>query len=95
MRIEINGVCHEIDNPDLVFHKAFQVLVNYQPFRRDGKILARCAKCGEELGVYYCEDRLYAIECPFCSIVSLVKAHSPLQALLSVGDVAYDREVEG
>lgn len=95
MRIEINGVFHEINNPDMVFQEAFHLPVNYRHFRRGEKALARCAKCGEELGVYYCEDQLYAIECPFCSIVTLVKARSPLQALQAVGDVAPGREVEG
>lgn len=95
MRVEINGIFHEISNPDNVFQEAFYVPVNYQPFRRNDKILARCAKCGEELGVYYCEDRLYAIECPFCSIVSLVKADGPLHALQAVGEVYPSREVEG
>ena len=95
MRFEVDGVFHEIDNPDQVFQEAFYAPVNYQPFRRNDKILARCAKCGEELGVYYCEDRLYAIECPFCSIVSLVKAESPFRALQAVGEVYPIREVEG
>ena len=94
MKVEINGVFHEINNVDRVFQEAFHVPVNYQPFRRNDKILARCAKCGEELGVYYCEDRLYAIECPFCSVISMVKADSPLHALQAVGDVFPDREVE-
>ena len=50
-----------------------------------------CAKCGELLDVYYCENRVYAVRCANCETVALVKADSPKKAALRVGVHAEDR----
>lgn len=43
----------------------------------------RCGKCGHELSGYYCEDRLYLIECRDCNIRALVMASGVQQAAYS------------
>lgn len=40
----------------------------------------RCGHCGHELGTYYCESRLYLVECRHCKIKALVEARSPSEA---------------
>lgn len=39
-----------------------------------------CRDCGAELGVYYCEERLYMVECTCCEKKALVEASSPEEA---------------
>lgn len=39
-----------------------------------------CGKCGHELKTYYCEDRLYMVECEHCGVKCLVEAGNPAQA---------------
>lgn len=39
-----------------------------------------CGKCGHELKTYYCEERLYMVECENCGVKCLVEAGSPVQA---------------
>lgn len=39
-----------------------------------------CGKCGRELKTYYCEERLYMVECERCGVKCLVQAGSPAQA---------------
>lgn len=39
-----------------------------------------CGKCGHELKTYYCEERLYIVECEHCGVKCLVQAGSPAQA---------------
>lgn len=50
----------------------------------------RCTKCGKNLGVYYCENRLYAVQCTTCKSVTLVYAARKLDAARKVG--AYERK---
>jgi hypothetical protein len=33
-----------------------------------------CGRCGHKLHVYYCEERLYLIECAVCGTKALTKA---------------------
>lgn len=39
-----------------------------------------CGKCGHDLKVCYCEDRLYMVECECCDVKCLVEAANPAQA---------------
>lgn len=39
-----------------------------------------CGKCGHELKTYYCEERLYVVECEYCNVKCLVEARNPDQA---------------
>ena len=45
----------------------------------------RCVKCGMKIGVYYCENRLYAVRCKTCKTVTLVYAARKLDAARKVG----------
>lgn len=40
----------------------------------------RCGYCGHELESYYCEDRLYMVECSRCETKALVMAGNPSEA---------------
>lgn len=40
----------------------------------------KCGRCGIELKAYYCESRLYVVECPSCKVKALAKAGSPIEA---------------
>lgn len=40
----------------------------------------KCGNCGHELEAYYCESRLYVVECHHCKAKALVMAGSPEQA---------------
>ena len=40
----------------------------------------KCSACGHELEYYYCESRLYLVECSRCGKKALVKAASPERA---------------
>ena len=40
----------------------------------------RCRICGFSLGVYYCEDRLFLVECEHCHKKALVKSRNPRSA---------------
>ena len=39
-----------------------------------------CGKCGHKLKTYYCEERLYMVDCEHCGVKCLVEAGSPAQA---------------
>lgn len=49
----------------------------------------RCLKCDRKLGVYYCENRVYAVRCMTCKTVTLVYAARKLDAARKVG--AYEK----
>lgn len=40
----------------------------------------KCGNCGHELEAYYCEERLYLVECPCCKTKAMVMAVSPADA---------------
>lgn len=40
----------------------------------------KCSRCGAELGTYYCEERLYLVECQHCNIKALVMGRNPAEA---------------
>lgn len=47
-----------------------------------------CGHCGDELQAYYCEERLFLIECQGCGIKALVKAsNAKSAAYMTIGAV--------
>lgn len=41
-----------------------------------------CGTCGNKLRAYYCEERLFLIECPVCGTRALAKANNAKTAAL-------------
>lgn len=66
---------------DKIFHDAYFASAWYKQLPED----IRCAYCATPLKVYYAEDKLYAVKCPYCEIVTLIKANSPIEAAKYVG----------
>lgn len=62
-------MCHEIYSGKNNGQDYFSVPAN-----------VRCGNCGRPLEVYYCESRLYLVECRHCEIKALVKASNPVEA---------------
>lgn len=64
---------------DKLCHKVFGANGNGSDYlsRETG---VSCGYCGHELGAYYCEDRLYLVECHRCNTKALVMAESPADA---------------
>lgn len=61
--------------------------------RRTG---VQCGCCGYELKAYYCEERLYLVECPCCETKALVMAGSPAAAAYKTfGHAVYPVEEMG
>lgn len=40
----------------------------------------KCGSCGNELEAYYCEERLYLVDCNCCKTKALVMAGNPADA---------------
>lgn len=56
----------------------------------------KCGNCGCDLEAYYCESRLYVVECHHCKIKALVMAGSPAQAAYrTFGHAVYPIEEMG
>lgn len=67
-----------------VFSGHIDGLYRYAP-RRSG---VACGHCGYGLWVYYCEERLFLVECPQCRVKALVEARNPKEAAyMSLGGV--------
>lgn len=66
-------------NFDQLCHKIFAANSNGTDFlsRPTG---VKCGYCGRELEAYYCESRLYLVECHRCKTRALVMAGSPKEA---------------
>lgn len=64
---------------DKMCHKVFNASGNGMDYfsRKTGVC---CGDCGHELESYYCEDRLYIVECLRCKKKALVMAGSPAEA---------------
>lgn len=64
---------------DKICHKLFHSKGNGKDFfsRETG---IKCGFCGCELETYYCESRLYLVECRHCKAKALVEAGSPKEA---------------
>lgn len=39
-----------------------------------------CRRCEGEIQYYYCEERLYLVECPYCDSKALIMARNPEEA---------------
>lgn len=64
---------------DSLCHTIFQAAGGEIDYK-EGKTGISCGKCGHELKTYYCEERLYVVECEHCGVKCLVEAGSPAQA---------------
>lgn len=67
------GMMKGASNFDKLCHQVFDGKndgTNYLAWETD----ICCGRCGHKLHVYYCEERLYLIECAVCGIKALTKA---------------------
>lgn len=64
---------------DILCHKVFSANGNGTDFLGHGTGV-RCGRCACELDAYYCESRLYVVECHHCKTRALVMAGSPKEA---------------
>lgn len=74
---------------DKLCHRVFSANENGTDYlsRRTG---VKCGYCGYELEAYYCESRLYMVECHHCKTKALVMARSPQQAAyMTFGHAVY------
>ena len=64
---------------DQLCHRVFSANGNGTNYlsRRTG---VKCGFCGYELEAYYCESRLYMVECHHCKTKALVMAGNPEEA---------------
>lgn len=74
---------------DKLCHKVFAARDNGVDFlsRNTG---VSCGRCGHELVAYYCESRLYMVQCRHCGIKSLVLAGSRKEAAEKICGCAAD-----
>ena len=63
----------------------YQYTIEHQNYHRFEETNRVCKNCGRKLGIYYCENQLYAVRCMHCEIVTLVKAPNPILAIKKVG----------
>lgn len=66
-------------NFDKLCHKLFAANSNGTDYLSRGTGV-KCGYCGTELEAYYCESRLYLVECHNCKSKALVMVNSPKQA---------------
>lgn len=64
---------------DKLCHKVFSANGNGTDFlsRRTGQL---CRWCGNDLETYYCESRLFVVECPCCKTRALIMASNAQEA---------------
>lgn len=62
---------------DKLCHKMFSANGKNYKARETG---VSCGRCGTELEAYYCEERLYLVECHKCKVKALVEARNPRDA---------------
>lgn len=82
---------------DKLCHRIFDMNCKDYRARESG---LRC-RCGHELEVYYCEERLFLVECAGCETKALVKAGNAREAayrtfaheVLSVEDMDCERDM--
>ncbi len=85
---------------DKLCHKIFAANGNGTNYMSRGTGVS-CGSCGAELEAYYCEERLYLVECHGCEVKALVMAGSPKDAayrtfgheVLSVDEMGEDEAV--
>lgn len=80
---------------DKLCHKVFSADGEGGDFRGNSTGI-QCGRCGRELFNYYCENRLYVIECRSCNVRALVKANAPEEAAYStLAHAVYPLEAMG
>ena len=66
---------------DKLCHRVFSANGNGTNYLGRGTRV-RCGHCGRELEAYYCEERLYVVECNGCKLKALATARDPREAAL-------------
>lgn len=74
---------------DKLCHKVFSARDNGVDFLSRGTGV-KCGRCGHELVAYYCESRLYMVQCRHCAIKSLVMAKDRKEAAEKICGCAVD-----
>lgn len=74
---------------DKLCHKVFSARDNGVDFLSRGTGV-KCGRCGHELVAYYCESRLYMVQCRHCAIKSLVMAKDRKEAAEKICGCAAD-----
>ena len=64
---------------DQLCHKGFSATGDGTDYLSRGTGV-KCRCCGSEIYAYYCEERLYVVECHHCRIKALIKAGNPYEA---------------
>ena len=64
---------------DKLCHRVFGASGNGYDYLSRGTGVS-CRRCGGEIQYYYCEERLYMVDCPYCSTKALVMARSAEEA---------------
>lgn len=80
---------------DKLCHQVFDGKSNGKDYlsRKTG---VSCGRCGCELEAYYCDERMYLVECHRCETKAFVKARSPEQAAyMTFGHAVYPIEEMG
>lgn len=77
-----NGAdAQKMQNIDELCHRLFSADGQGKDYlSREGKVF--CENCGSRVRTYYCEDRLYLVECECCEKKVLVKAGNPEEAAI-------------
>lgn len=79
----MRSIDHEAD---LFFNAVFTNYIKFQPcFDSADNTHVVCDNCRTRLESSYLEKRLYAIRCPDCHTVVLLKAPNPYEAAVRVG----------
>lgn len=80
---------------DQMCHKVFSANGNGTNYLSRGTNV-QCGRCGYELEAYYCESRLYVVECHNCKVKALVMARNQKQAAyMTFGHAVYPLEEMG
>lgn len=69
---------------DNMIHDIYSAMLPYTKLPCDANV--RCRICGTQLKTYYAENRLYLVKCGYCDMVTMVKASSPFNAAVMVGN---------
>lgn len=79
----MRSIDHEAN---LLFNAIFKNYIMFQPcYDASDNTHVVCDKCHTRLESSYLEERLYAIRCPNCKTVALLKAPNPYEAAVRVG----------
>jgi DNA-directed RNA polymerase subunit RPC12/RpoP len=79
----MSSIDHEAN---LLFNAIFTNFLRFEPCGdKTMNTRVACDNCRTTLESSYLEERLYAIRCPDCRTVVLLKAPNPLEAAMRVG----------